>query len=119
VEPSGPDEARDDRADRAAQNEAVFRRVNERLEEVNEAFQAVTDNAEFVCECATIECAERVQMTLSKYEALRRDPTHFIVKPDHVLPEEERVVERQEQYVVVEKYGRAGQRARQLDPRSD
>jgi hypothetical protein len=119
VEPSGPDEARDDRADRAAQNEAVFRRVNERLEEVNEAFQAVTDNAEFVCECARIECAERVQMTLSKYEALRRDPTHFIVKPDHVLPEEERVVERQAQYVVVEKYGRAGERARQLDPRSD
>lgn len=119
MEPSGPDEARDDRADRAAQNEAVFRRVNERLEEINEAFQAVTDNAEFVCECATIKCAERVQMTLSKYEALRRDPTHFIVKPDHVLPEEERVVERHEQYVVVEKYGRAGQRARQLDPRSD
>jgi tetrahydromethanopterin S-methyltransferase subunit G len=119
VEPSRPDEARDDRADRAAQNEAVFRRVNERLEEVNEAFQVATDNAEFVCECARIECAERVQMTLSKYEALRRDPTHFIVKPDHVLPEEERVVERQAQYVVVEKYGRAGQRARQLDPRSD
>jgi hypothetical protein len=119
VEPSSPDEARDDRADRAAQNEAVFRRVNERLEEVNEAFQVVTDNAEFVCECARIECVERVQMTLSKYEALRRAPTHFIVKPDHVLPEEERVVERQPEFVVVEKFGRAGERARQLDPRAD
>jgi hypothetical protein len=117
VEPSSPDQARDDRADRAAQNEAVFRRVNERLEEVNEAFQVATDNAQFVCECAKIECVERIEMTLSKYEALRRVPTHFIVKPDHVLPEEERVVERQTQYVVVEKFGRAGERARQLNPR--
>ena len=118
MEPSSPQE-RNDRADRAAQNEAVFRRVNERLEEVNEAFQVATDDAQFICECARIECAERVYMTLSKYEALRRVPTHFIVKPEHVLPEEERVVERQAQYVVVEKFGRAGERARQLDPRSD
>jgi hypothetical protein len=117
--PSGPDEARDDRADRAAQNEAVFRRVNERLEEVNEAFQFITDKAEFVCECASIQCAERVEITLSEYEALRRVPTHFLVKPDHVLPEEERVVERRAQYLVVEKLGRAGERARQLDPRGD
>lgn len=119
MEPSSPDEARDDRADRAAQNEAVFRRVNERLEEVNEGFQLVSDNAEFVCECASIACSERVEMALSTYEAVRRFPTHFIVKPDHVLPEEERVVERHAQYVVVEKFGRAGERARQLDPRSD
>jgi hypothetical protein len=114
VEPPSPDEARDDRA---AQNEAVFRRVNERLEDVNEAFQIATDKAEFVCECARIECAERVEMTLSKYEAVRRVPTHFLVKPEHVLPKEERVVERQAQYAVVEKVGRAGERARQLDPR--
>ena len=119
MEPSSPDEARDDRADRAAQNEAVFRRVNERLEEVNEAFQVAIDKAEFICECARIECAERVEMTLSKYEAVRRAPTHFFVKPDHVLPEEERIVERQAHYVVVEKFGRAGERARQLDPRDD
>jgi hypothetical protein len=117
MEPSSSDETRENRADRAAQNEAVFRRVNERLEDINESFQVATDTAEFVCECASIECAERVQMTLAQYEALRRVPTHFIVKPDHVLPEEERVVERQAQYVVVEKFGRAGERARQLDPR--
>ena len=119
MEPSTPDESRDDRADRAARNEAVFRRVNERLEDVNEAFQVATDKAEFICECARLECAERVEMTLSTYEAVRSVPTHFFVKPDHVLPDEERVVERQAQYVVVEKFGRAGERARQLDPRDD
>jgi hypothetical protein len=107
------------RADRAARNEAVFRRVNERLEEVNEGFQLVTDNAEFVCECASIDCAERVRMTLAKYEAVRRVSTQFIVRPGHVLPEEERVVEQHVEYLVVEKFGHAGERARQLDPRGD
>jgi hypothetical protein len=106
-----------ERADRAARNEAVFRRVNERLEELNEGFQLVTDNAEFVCECAQIECAERVHLTLAKYESIRSVPTHFIVKPGHVLPEEERVVEQNDEYLVVEKQGHAGERARQLDPR--
>jgi hypothetical protein len=45
-------------------------------------------------------------------------PTQFVVKPGHVLAEQERVVERSEDYVIVEKIGRAGERARQLDPRS-
>lgn len=105
------------RADRAARNEAVFRRVNERLEELNEGFQLVTDNAEFVCECSQIDCAERMHLTLAKYEAVRSVPTHFIVKPDHVLPDEEHVVERHDEFIVVEKFGHAGERARQLDPR--
>jgi hypothetical protein len=113
----GSSDLHEARADRAARNEAVFRRVNERLEELNEGFQLVTDNAEFVCECAKIDCAERIQMTLAKYEAVRRVSTHFIVKPDHVLPEEERVVEQEAHYMVVEKFGHAGERARELDPR--
>jgi len=107
------------RADRAARNEALFRRVNERLEDVNEGFQLVSDDAEFVCECSSIDCAERIHMPLSRYEALRSVATHFVVKPDHVLPEEERVVERHGDYMVVEKFGHAGERARELDPRSD
>jgi hypothetical protein len=114
----GPSDADTARDDRAARNEALFRRVNERLEEVNEGFQLVTDNAEFVCECATIDCAELIRLSLSKYEAVRRVPTQFVVKPGHVLAEQERVVERSEDYVIVEKIGRAGERARQLDPRS-
>ncbi len=113
---SDPDKAR---VDRAARNEALFRRVNERLEEVNEAFSTVVDDAEFVCECASIDCVEKIELTLAEYEALRSVPTHFVVKRGHVLPESERVVEDRGDYSVVEKFGHAGERARQLDPRSD
>lgn len=111
--------ASDPRADRAARNEALFRRVNERLEEVNEAFEPITEYGEFICECADAACAERIQLTLSAYEEVRSVPTRFVVKPLHVLPEDERVVEERAGYFVVEKVGLAGERARQLDERTD
>lgn len=111
-----PQTARDDRA---ARNEALFRRVNERLEEVNEAFHTVVDDAEFVCECASIDCVERIELPLAEYEAVRSVPTQFVVKPTHVLPESEQIVEERGEYTIVEKVGHAGHRARQLDPRSD
>lgn len=115
----GRSDSEKERDERAARNEAMFRRVNERLEEVNQGFQVVTDNAQFVCECASIDCTEQIELTLPEYEALRRVPTRFVIKPDHLLPEDERVVERHGEYLVVEKVGHAGERARQLDPRSD
>jgi len=108
-----------DREERAARNEAVFRRVNERLEEVNAAFDSVLETAEFVCECADIACVERIELTLRQYEAVRRNPRQFIVRPGHELTDEERVVERYDDYLVVEKIGAAGERAADLDPRSD
>jgi hypothetical protein len=108
-----------DRGERAARNEAVFRRVNERLEEVNAAFGSMLEGGEFVCECADIGCVERIELTLAQYEALRSVPTHFVVKPGHELAAEERVVEQHDEYLVVQKIGEAGERASDLDPRTD
>jgi hypothetical protein len=108
-----------DRGERAARNEAVFRRVNERLEEVNAAFNSMVDGAEFVCECADIDCVERIELSLQQYEAVRDVPTRFIVKPGHELADEERVIESHGEYLIVEKIGHAGKRAIDLDPRAD
>lgn len=105
------------RGDRAARNEALFRRVNERVEEVSQAFQSILEDADFFCECADVDCMEQMRMTLREYEALRDVSTHFAVKPGHVAPEDERVVEERVGYVVVEKIGHAGERAAELDPR--
>jgi hypothetical protein len=110
-------QASDARAERAARNEALFRRVNERVEEVNKAFESILGDADFFCECADVGCMETIRMTLSDYEALREVSTHFVVKPGHVLPENERVVEERDGYAVVEKIGEAGERAAKLDPR--
>jgi hypothetical protein len=110
-------DASDVRGDRAARNEALFRRVNERVEEVNKAFETILGDSDFFCECADVDCMEKIRMTLVEYEALRAESTHFAVKPGHVLPENERMVEERVGYVVVEKIGRAGERATELDPR--
>jgi hypothetical protein len=105
------------RGERAARNEALFRRVNERVEEVNKAFDSILEEADFFCECADIDCMEKIAMTRREYEKLRDDSTHFAVKREHILPEEERLVEERAGYVIVEKVGRAGERAAELDPR--
>ena len=102
---------------RAARNEALFRRVNERVEEVSSAFAPILAEAEFYCECADIDCSEKIQMTLAEYEGLRAVATHFVLKPGHVRSDAERVVEKHPRHVVVEKVGRAGKQAAALDPR--
>ena len=44
-----------------AENENLFRRVNERVEDQATADE---DRVEFVCECADVDCHERVLLTL-------------------------------------------------------
>jgi hypothetical protein len=104
-------------ADRAARNEALFRRVNERVEEVNRAFESMFGTADFFCECGDIECMEKIRMTIAEYEELRSEPRRFGVKPGHEDQTVERIVEERTGYIVVEKIGDAGERAEELDPR--
>ena len=93
----------DPREERLTRNEEIFRRVNERLRELGEAFSMVSERATFVCECADATCAEQVEMTLAEYEFTREDPARFLMLPGHQHPELETVVRETEQYVIVEK----------------
>ena len=104
----------------AAENQALFRDVNERLKILNQAFESATRDSEFICECANNDCMEHVVLTLLEYEAVRRMPTHFLVSPTsrHVFLELERVVEEHDNYFVVEKAGDAGKAAMRLGVRS-
>lgn len=107
------------RGDRIAQNEALFRQVNERVRDVSEAFATLDPTAvDFVCECGDQDCTEPISLRLHEYEAVRAEPTHFLVLRRHVLPEVERVVEDRGSYVVVEKLPDEEDIARYTDPRS-
>jgi hypothetical protein len=99
--------------ERAANNQAIFRSVNERAEGLPPEERA------FTCECWRIGCARPIEMGLDEYEAIRTHPSRFAVcpSPNHVNDQVERVVERHERYWVVEKFGRGDERARELDPR--
>ena len=57
-------------------------------------------------------------MSLSQYERVRSDGELFVVLAGHERLEIEHVVERGDTYVVVRKYGEAGEVAEDLDPRS-
>jgi hypothetical protein len=49
-----------------AQAHAVFRDVNERIHDLNEAFDTVLATGEWFCECADPACIERLEMTLAE-----------------------------------------------------
>jgi hypothetical protein len=99
-----------------ARTQALFREVNEQLERLAVKF-GIDHSLDFVCECGNHRCSENVELSLSEYEAIRRIPTRFVVKPGHVLPKFERSVEQQRAYTVVEKFGDGGVAAVRLDPR--
>jgi hypothetical protein len=103
---------------RAAKNQALFREVNERLQGIAEAFQYVAGTATFTCECADPTCVSQVQMTMDDYEAVRQDPTHFLVLPGHVDPAVEDVVATGDVYVVIAKRRAAAEYSELADPRS-
>jgi len=103
------------RARRAAENENLFRRVNERVEELSDGLDVLPA----VCECADPACAERLLVARDDYERARADPTRFLVATGHVLNEFEVVVEELSGCLVVAKRGGAAEVARAGDPRSE
>jgi len=109
-----------DRAARAAKNQALFRGANERVKELNEAFSLVVPVGEWICECANVDCIERIEMSIDAYEAVRRHETHFFVTPsdEHFWPDVERVIEHNDRYWVVEMTGAADDGAERDDARS-
>jgi hypothetical protein len=108
-----------ERGKRVGKNEVLFREVNERLRQLGEGFSLVTEEAEFVCECGSSSCIERVHMPLTQYEEIRSDPKRFFVVKGHELPEYDKVVAEASEFLVIEKLpgGPAGIAIRD-DPRS-
>ena len=101
-------------------NEALFREVNERIEDLNRGLAAVSDGMmHIVCECGDGECVEQLSVSVSVYERVRSDPTHFFVKAGHERPPAEVVIAEGDGYTVVRKQSPAAERvARDTDPRS-
>jgi hypothetical protein len=105
---------------RAAENQSLYRSVNERIKQLNEALGEVApdgDSHEWLCECADTTCVVRVSATLAEYEGVRENPRTFIVARRHLYPEVERVLDENGRFMVVEKVDNGGEIAESLDPR--
>ena len=98
-------------------NEALFREINERIENVGTTLAPDDVAMEFLCECDDRDCVEKVSATRAEYEAIRAVATQFVVLPGHEDPGVEHVVQQTERFLVVEKEGQAGHEAEESDPR--
>jgi hypothetical protein len=89
--------------ERAAQNEALFRRVNEEIQKLGQVQQSGELFTAFVCECSDGTCAEQLQLMISEYEEIRSESRWFAIAPGHLTEAIEHVVRTNVRYLIVEK----------------
>lgn len=64
---------------RAAQNQMLFRSVNDRIRELGENLLNSVEEVDFACECANPECIEPIPMPVSQFAALEGVENRFVV----------------------------------------
>jgi hypothetical protein len=107
------------REERIGMNEAVFRDVNERIEDVATTFSLTTEPLDLICECGDAACVDRISLSRDEYEGIRADAELFAVSTGHVVPDVEEVVEQRSGYDIVRKFkGLPAEVAKKTDPRS-
>jgi hypothetical protein len=107
------------REERIGMNEAVFRDVNERIQDVATAFNLTAEPLDLICECGDAACVARISLTRDAYEGVRAEPDLFAVATGHVAPDVEEVVEQRRGYDVVRKFaGVPTEIAQKTDPRA-
>jgi hypothetical protein len=108
------------REERIGMNEAVFRDVNERIQDVASTFNLTAEPLDLICECGDAACVARITLSREEYERIRADPHLFAVATGHVAPDVEKVVETRSDYEIVSKFkGVPAEIAQKTDPRSE
>jgi len=89
--------------DKRRQNEDLFQEANEILER---RFQVagIDGAARFICECASTTCMQDVRVDLETFASVRNQGWYMILD-GHQDDAIERVVERREAFIIVEKTG--------------
>src|SRR4051794_5525833 len=95
----------DERARRIGLNEALFRQVNEKIQEVRDRSGALEEEplSDILCECGDEHCTEQFEISVAEYQRVRSDAALFIIAPGHDAPEVEVVAVDADDYQVVRK----------------
>jgi len=95
----------------------MFRTANERMAGWEELHP---DGVElYSCECADLECREKIKLTKAEYERVRGNSCHFFVVPGHEVSDVESVIGRHDGWLVVEKNDDVAAVVKALDERRD
>jgi hypothetical protein len=89
------------RLERITRNEALFRAVNERIEDLSHGVG--DDRVEFLCECGRDGCEERILLSSEEFERAHKEDDRFTLAPGHQTEDLERIVERTDRYWIVDK----------------
>ena len=87
------------RSVRRAQNQQLFRKVNEAISHL--PFEDSDEPRGFVCECDQLGCSEPIELAPGAYARIRDDPSLFVVRRGHENPEAEIVVSDHDYYLIV------------------
>jgi hypothetical protein len=96
--------------------QSLWREVNEQIERLSRASDG-NGTIDVLCECGDDGCSAQLSVPLGLYEAVRREPTRFLVRSGHARSEADRVTDERDGYAVIEKTGTSARRAAELDPR--
>src|ERR1044072_554964 len=98
----------DERQERIAKNEAVFRAANREIEKADEEAGTGRDEPiEVLCECGRRGCGGGITLTVAEYDGVHSQADRFVVLRGHESTEIEKVVEERTGYLVVDKFGEA------------
>ncbi|MEK6276061.1 MAG: hypothetical protein AABM30_12115 [Actinomycetota bacterium] len=98
----------DERQERIAKNETVFRAANREIERAEEEAGGGADKLiEVLCECGREGCSGLIRLTIGTYEGVHSQADRFVVLRGHESEDIEKVVEEGEGYLVVDKFGEA------------
>jgi hypothetical protein len=92
-----------ERQERIAKNETMFRAANRELQQGGEADELI----EVLCECGRQGCSGLITLTVADYDRVHVQEDRFVVVPGHQSTEIENVVEERSDYLVVDKFGEA------------
>jgi hypothetical protein len=82
-----------------------FRAANERFDQALPSAISDDRSIPFLCECASVECASRVDVSRGDWRSISEQPNHYLLVPEHLLSEGEEIVGYLGEYEVVEKPG--------------
>ena len=90
------------------QNEELMEELNRRMERTLEEIREEDDDDPdapigFLCECSHLDCRERIHLRPSRFDRIHRDPDVFILVPGHEIPEVERIVDQEGDFLIVRK----------------
>jgi hypothetical protein len=95
----------DARSKRLAENETMFRAVNREIERAGEELGA--RELQVLCECGRPDCSGTIELLASEFERIHNEKDRFVVLPGHATAAVERIVEENDGYLVVDKFGEA------------